>query len=50
LADKGFVPTDPVRNPVRWYVAHDEHPRLWGPYRDMATADRAAEEMNHAHR
>ncbi len=48
LAEMGFVPVDPDRNPVRWYVA-DEDTEPWkmlGPYAGMAEADRAAERLN----
>ena len=47
LADKGFVPVDSERNPVRWYVERwpdDPNPR--GPYADQPTAEDAAARLN----
>lgn len=46
LAERGFVPVDPVRNPVRWYVEREGSARLVGPFRDMAAADAYAADMN----
>jgi len=46
LADKGFVPVDEIRNPVRWYVEGGPAWPLLGPYASMEAADFAAAELN----
>jgi hypothetical protein len=47
LADRGFVSTDPVTNPVRWYVEDSQDDKLVaGPYQTMCVADIVAARYN----